>query len=55
MEPTTTGLSPYLSNGCISPKLLWSECLKIHFKSNHTNPPVSLHGQLMFRECLSSF
>lgn len=50
MEPTTTGLSPYLSNGCISPKLLWNECLKIHLNSEHTSPPVSLHGQLMFRE-----
>ena len=50
LEPTTSGLSPYLSNGCISPRLLWDECLKIHFNSEHTDPPVSLHGQLMFRE-----
>ena len=50
LEPSTTGLSPYLSNGCISPRLLWNECLKIHFNSEHTYPPVSLHGQLMFRE-----
>lgn len=50
MEPTTTGLSPYLSNGCISARLLWNECLNIHFNSEHTKSPVSLHGQLMFRE-----
>ena len=50
LEPTTTGLSPYLSNGCLSPRLVWNECLRIHFNSRHENPPESLHGQLMFRE-----
>jgi cryptochrome len=50
LEPTTTGLSPYLSNGCISARMLWNECLKINFNSTHTLPPESLHGQLMFRE-----
>ena len=50
MEPTTTGLSPYISHGCLSVRLVWNECAKANFNSNHTKPPESLHGQLMFRE-----
>ena len=49
MEPTTTGLSPYISNGCLSVRLVWNECASIQ-NSGHTKPPESLHGQLMFRE-----
>ena len=30
MEPTTTGLSPYISTGCISVRLVWNECMKIY-------------------------
>lgn len=50
MEPSTTGLSPYLSNGCLSVRRLWKECEKCYLQSEHTSPPESLHGQLMFRE-----
>lgn len=50
LEPSTTGLSPYLSNGCLSPRLLWQECVNANKKGEHTKPPVSLIGQLMFRE-----
>ena len=49
-EPSTTGLSPYISNGCLSVRLLWNECKKANFNSTHTKPPESLIGQLMFRE-----
>lgn len=49
-EPSTTGLSPYISSGCLSVRLLWNECKKANFNSEHTKPPESLIGQLMFRE-----
>ena len=49
-EPSTTGLSPYISNGCLSVRMLWTECEKSYLMGEHTNPPQSLHGQMMFRE-----
>lgn len=49
-EPSTTGLSPYLSTGCLSPRVLWKEVTAANLGSKHTKPPTSLHGQLMFRE-----
>ena len=50
MEPSTTGLSPYLSTGCLSVRKVWEECAKANLASDHTKPPQSLIGQLMFRE-----
>ena len=50
LEPSTTGLSPYLSTGCLSPRLIWQECIDANKTGEHTKPPVSLIGQLMFRE-----
>ena len=50
MEPTTTGLSPYISTGCLSIRRLWNSCSEIQHSSEHTVPPVSIHGQIMFRE-----
>ncbi len=50
MEPSTTGLSPYLSFGCLSPRALWNECEKCQLQGSHSKPPESLHGQMMFRE-----
>ena len=50
LEPETTGLSPYLSFGCLSPRLLWKETEKCYRNGEHTQPPESMHGQLMFRE-----
>ena len=49
-EPSTTGLSPYLSTGCLSIRMLWSECKKSYLMGEHTQPPESLNGQMMFRE-----
>ena len=49
-EPFTTGLSPYLSFGCLSPRELWSACKKCYQTGVYTQPPQSLLGQLMFRE-----
>ena len=50
MEPTTTGLSPYISTGCLSIRRLWNSCSEIQQSSEHTVPPVSIHGQILFRE-----
>ena len=50
LEPSTTGLSPYISTGCLSPRTLWKECEKCQAMGNHSKPPESLHGQMMFRE-----
>ena len=49
-EPSTTGLSPYISHGCLSVRMLWTECEKSYLMGEHTKPPQSLHGQMMFRE-----
>ena len=50
LEPSTTGLSPYLSTGCLSVRKVWEECQKANLGTDHTKPPQSLIGQLMFRE-----
>ena len=50
MEPTTTGLSPYISTGCLSVRMVWKEVSRANFNSDYTKPPKSMHGQLMFRE-----
>ena len=50
MEPSTTGLSPYISTGCLSIRRLWNSCSEIQQSSEHTVPPVSIHGQILFRE-----
>ena len=51
LEPSTTVLSPYLKFGCVSPRLMY-ERLQLVLKSagKHTQPPVSLYGQLLWRE-----
>ncbi|XP_075153202.1 (6-4)-photolyase [Haematobia irritans] len=51
LEPSTTVLSPYLKFGCLSSRLFYKklmEVLKKHPK--HSKPPVSLMGQLYWRE-----
>lgn len=50
LEPSTTVLSPYLSHGCLSAKLFYHKLKEIENTMNHTLPPVSLLGQLMWRE-----
>ena len=50
LEPETTGLSPYLSFGCLSPRLLWKTTEECYRTGKHTQPPESMHGQLLFRE-----
>lgn len=50
IEPSTTVLSPYISHGCLSAKLFYHKLKQIENGMNHTLPPVSLLGQLMWRE-----
>lgn len=50
IEPSTTVLSPYLSHGCLSSKLFYHKLKEAESGSKHSEPPVSLLGQLMWRE-----
>jgi cryptochrome len=52
-DASTLVLSPYLSLGCISPRTVWHSVADAISKSSvkkPTQPPVSLHGQLLWRE-----
>ncbi|XP_057968620.1 (6-4)DNA photolyase isoform X2 [Malania oleifera] len=51
LNPATTVLSPYLKFGCLSSRYFY-QCLKDIEKNvkRHTTPPVSLLGQLLWRE-----
>jgi len=48
--PSTTVLSPYLKFGCLSSSLFYHELASIYKGKKHSAPPVSLHGQLLWRE-----
>lgn len=50
IEPSTTVLSPYLSHGCLSPKMFYHKLKEAENGMKHSDPPVSLMGQLMWRE-----
>lgn len=50
IEPSTTVLSPYISHGCLSAKLFYHKLRDAEHGMKHTLPPVSLMGQLMWRE-----
>lgn len=50
IEPSTTVLSPYISHGCVSSKLFYHKLKEVESGAKHTMPPVSLLGQLMWRE-----
>jgi cryptochrome len=51
-QPATTVLSPYLKFGCVSPRLFYQELHRIYSAAGgkHSQPPVSLRGQLLWRE-----
>ena len=51
LDPSTTVLSPYLKFGCVSPRLMYEQ-LQLVYKSagKYSQPPVSLYGQLLWRE-----
>lgn len=49
---STTVLSPYLMHGCLSSRLFHEELVRIYraAKGKHSHPPVSLRGQLLWRD-----
>ncbi|XP_042494709.1 (6-4)DNA photolyase isoform X2 [Macadamia integrifolia] len=51
LKPATTVLSPYLKFGCLSSRYFY-QCLQDVYKTvkKHTSPPVSLVGQLLWRD-----
>ncbi|KAM1060515.1 hypothetical protein FF1_025069 [Malus domestica] len=51
LTPATTVLSPYLKFGCLSSRYFYI-CLQDLYKNvkSHTSPPVSLAGQLLWRD-----
>ncbi|KAF8400694.1 hypothetical protein HHK36_013994 [Tetracentron sinense] len=51
LKPATTVLSPYLKFGCLSSRYFY-QCLQDVYKNvkKHTSPPVSLVGQLLWRD-----
>nr|XP_040234734.2 cryptochrome-1 [Anopheles coluzzii] len=50
LEPSTTVLSPYLKFGCLSVRLFYSRIAETIKGQKHSQPPVSLIGQVMWRE-----
>lgn len=50
LEPSTTVLSPYLKFGCLSPRIMYFRLKEIYSGNSHSQPPVSLMGQLLWRE-----
>jgi cryptochrome len=49
--PATTMLSPYLKFGCLSSRLFYQKLKEVYSRQpHHTKPPVSLYGQLLWRE-----
>uniref|UniRef100_A0A1B6D995 Photolyase/cryptochrome alpha/beta domain-containing protein n=1 Tax=Clastoptera arizonana TaxID=38151 RepID=A0A1B6D995_9HEMI len=45
-----TGLSPYLRFGCLSTRLFHYQLTDLYKKVKKATPPLSLHGQLLWRE-----
>ncbi|PRD32433.1 UNVERIFIED_CONTAM: Cry1 [Trichonephila clavipes] len=52
LKPSTTVLSPYMKFGCLSARTFYYKVREVYLKSKkgYTKPPVSLHGQLFWRE-----
>ncbi|CAM5171923.1 unnamed protein product [Eretmochelys imbricata] len=50
LSPSTTVLSPYIKFGCLSVRTFWWRLAEIYQGRKHSSPPVSLHGQLLWRE-----
>uniref|UniRef100_A0A2C9JDL3 Photolyase/cryptochrome alpha/beta domain-containing protein n=1 Tax=Biomphalaria glabrata TaxID=6526 RepID=A0A2C9JDL3_BIOGL len=48
--PSTTVLSPYLKFGCLSARLFYHKLADVYSGKKHSQPPVSLHGQMLWRE-----
>ncbi|GFS55434.1 cryptochrome-1 [Trichonephila inaurata madagascariensis] len=52
LKPSTTVLSPYMKFGCLSARTFYYKVREVYLKSKkgYSKPPVSLHGQLFWRE-----
>jgi len=50
LSPSTTVLSPHLKFGCLSARTFYWRLEDVYKGSKHSQPPVSLHGQLLWRE-----
>ncbi|XP_036379574.1 cryptochrome circadian regulator 5 [Megalops cyprinoides] len=50
LSPSTTVLSPYVRYGCLSARTFWWRLTDVYQGRKHSQPPVSLHGQLLWRE-----
>ncbi|XP_042562756.1 cryptochrome circadian regulator 5 [Clupea harengus] len=50
LTPSTTVLSPYVRFGCLSARTFWWRLSDVYQGKKHSQPPVSLHGQLLWRE-----
>ncbi|XP_006779922.1 cryptochrome circadian regulator 5 [Neolamprologus brichardi] len=50
LSPSTTVLSPYVTFGCLSVRTFWWRLTEVYRGNKHSDPPVSLHGQLLWRE-----
>lgn len=50
LYPSRTGLSPYLRFGCLSCRRFFKELNDLYKKIRKSPPPLSLHGQLLWRE-----
>lgn len=52
LEPATTALSPYLKFGCLSARTFWHRLQHVYAQGagSRSRPPVSLDGQLLWRE-----
>lgn len=50
MPPQTTVLSPHLKFGCLSPRRFYWAIKDIYKGQKHSDPPMSLEGQLLWRE-----
>ncbi|KAJ0181189.1 hypothetical protein K1T71_003274 [Dendrolimus kikuchii] len=45
-----TGLSPYLRFGCLSTRLFYYQLTELYERVKQVQPPLSLHGQILWRE-----
>lgn len=54
LKPSTLAISPYMSLGCLSPRTVWYAVAEAVARApasvSKSKPPVSLHGQLMWRD-----
>ncbi|XP_071820766.1 cryptochrome-1-like [Apostichopus japonicus] len=50
LKASTTVLSPYLKFGCLSVRSFYYGIQAVYSGKTHSKPPVSLHGQLLWRE-----